>query len=416
MPTPFAAIDVETIAALNKGDESALERIFRSHFDVLVERAHERLTDEKAAAPRLVAGVVRAVWDERAAFKSSGEIEGFINEELRNRARAIRSRLAAVHRFEKTEGVKPLESHAAPTADQLWTEIATALHQPVVDPATAAKERRAHLAHEAAGHIAGVAKPRNWKVPAALAVVGAVALYFAYGSVMQSSQASLVTSLLQASNAPTVNSRPGQLGTFALADSSVVRLGADSRLIRVANFGREHRTALVTGTAAVTIGKGSTLPFEMRAGGAAVTAATGELAVRDFADEPFALVQARSDGVGVKIGKTERALKAGETVVIGRDSTLRDATADEAATAFSWLDGKLVVKEVSVRDAMKTLYRWYALDIAIRDSVVLDRMVSLEVPIDSSQAAIAGMERGAELRFEWDKERMTFRDAAKKKP
>ena len=107
MPTPFAPIDAETITALNKGDEKALERIFRTHYDVLLERALERLSDEKAAAPRLVASVVRELWEERAGFHSTAEIEGFVNEEFRNRARAVRSRMAAVHRFEKTEGVSP---------------------------------------------------------------------------------------------------------------------------------------------------------------------------------------------------------------------------------------------------------------------------------------------------------------------
>ncbi len=414
MSTPFAPIDADTITALNKGDEKALERIFRSHYDVLLERALERLSDEKAAAPRLVAAVVREVWQERAGFKSSAELEGFINEELRNRARAVRSRMAAVHRFEKTEGVKAHETHAAPGADQLWGEILAVLHQPVVDPAVAAKARREHLAHEAAGHIAGVAKPFNWKMATVLTVVGAVVLYFGYNKVMSSSKSSLVTTLLAATDAPTVNSRPGQLGTFTLADSSIVRLGADSRIVRVKDFGKEYRSLVATGSVAITVGAGSQLPLEARLGEAAVTATGGEFAVRDYADEAVRYVQARSDGIAVKLAETGRTLKAGETVVLGRDGTLRDATADEAAVAFGWLDGKLVVKAVPVSDAIKAMYRWYGIDLGVRDSSLLQRTVSLDVPIESSQMAIAAMESGANLKFEWVNNRMMFKDAAKK--
>jgi ferric-dicitrate binding protein FerR (iron transport regulator) len=411
MSTAFAPIDAATIASLNKGDEAALETIFRTHYDVLLERALERLKDEKPAAPRLVAAVIRELWEEREGFHSTTEIEGFINEELRQRARAVRSRMAAVHRFEKTEGVKAHEAHAPPSADQLWKEIASALHQPMVDPAVAAKKRREHLAHEAAGHIAQVAKPRNWRTPAILVAVGALALWGGYTWASKASKSSVITMMLAASDAPQVVTRPGQLGNFALGDSSIVRLGADTKIIRVANFGREYRSATVTGTAAINVGSGSTLPFEMRIGEASITATGGEFAVRDYANEPARYVQARSDGIAVTLPTGARTLKAGETLVITRDSTMRDATADEAAFAFGWLDGKLVLKEVPVRDAMQALYRWYGLDIAVRDSVVLDRPVSLDVPIESSQMAIAALETAGELKFEWVDTRMTFKDA-----
>ena len=90
MSTAFPPIDSATIASLNKGDEAALEQIFRSHYAVLLERALERLKDEPAAAPRLVSAVVRALWDERDGVHTVGEIEGFVNEEFRQREAAKR--------------------------------------------------------------------------------------------------------------------------------------------------------------------------------------------------------------------------------------------------------------------------------------------------------------------------------------
>lgn len=414
MPLPFAPIDAATIAALHAGSEQALETIFRSHYDVLLERAAERLGDEKPAAPRLVIAVMRELWTQRAALKTSAEIEGFCNEEFRNRARAVRSRMAAVHRFEKTEGVK-VEAHATPTADQAWKDLVAALHQPAVDPETAAARRREHAKHDAAEHIAHVAERRSWKGPAVLIVLAVILVGAGYIWATNASKTSYVTQLLSASDAPNVVSRPGQLGAFALADSSQVRLGADSRLVRVANFGRDYRSASIVGTAAITVGAGSTLPLEVRLGDASITATAGEIAVRDFADEPSRYVQARGGDLAVQVGETERALKAGETIALGRDGTVRDATADEAAAAFGWLDGKLVLKDVTVRDAMKALYRWYALDIAMQDSVTLDRTLSLDVPLESSQLAIAAMETGAQLKFEWMGQRMSFKDAAKKR-
>ncbi len=411
MTTPFAPIDAATITSLNKGDEKALEQIFRSHYDVLLERALDRLKDEKAAAPRLVAAVIRELWEEREGFHSSAEVEGFLNEEFRNRARAIRSRMAAVHRFEKSEGVKGGGSHAPPNADQLWKEIADALHKPVVDAAAAAKSRRAHAAHDAAAHIAGAAGPRNWRTPAILIAVFGIVLVGLYMWAQKASRESVIAQALAESDAPQVLTRPGQLGSLKLGDSSTVRLGADSKLVYVKGFGREYRAATVAGTAAIQVSEGHSMPFEMRLGESMVSASGGEFAVRDFADELARYVTARSDGIEVKGPKGSRSLKSGETVVLGRDSTLRDATADEAAMAFGWMDGKLVMRGGTVRDATKALYRWYGIDVAVLDTAALDRPLALDVPLESSQLAIAGVESGAQLKFEWQGTRMTFKDA-----
>ncbi len=413
MSTAFPPIDSATIASLNKGEEAALEKIFRSHYAVLLERALERLHDEPAAAPRLVASVVRALWDERDGVHTAGEIEGFVNEEFRQRARAIRSRMAAVHRFEKSEKVAAHEAHAPPSTDQLWKEITTALHQPVVDAATAAKNRREHAAHGAAEHMRSVTGPRNWKMPAMLTVVGALALWGGYVWASNASKTSVITMMLAETDAPQVATRAGQLGSVSLGDSSRARLGADTKIIMVKGFGREYRSASVSGTVSIAVASGNRLPLEVRLGNVSVFSGSAEIAVRDFADEPVRYVQAKGDGVRVTVGESARTLKAGETVAIPRDGVLRDATADEAAQAFGWLDGKLVLRDVAVRDAMHELFRWYGLDITVRDSLTLDRKVSLEATLESTKEVIAAMEAGAQLKFEWVDNRMTFKDGAR---
>ena len=413
MSSAFPPIDSATIASLNKGDEAALETIFRSHYAVLLERALERLHDEQAAAPRLVASVVRALWDEREGVHTADEIEGFVNEEFRQRARAIRSRMAAVHRFEKSEKVAAHEVHAPPNTEQLWKEIIAALHQPVVDPATAAKQRREHAAHGAAEHMRSVTARRNWKMPAMLTLVGALALWAGYSWASKASKTSVITTMLAETDAPQITTRAGQFGSVALGDSSRARLGADSKIVMVKGFGREYRSASVSGTVAIAVATGNRLPLEVRLGNVSVFSESAEIAVRDFGDEPVRYVQAKGDGVRVQVGESARTLKAGETVAIPRDGALRDATADEIAHAFAWLDGKLVLRDVTVRDAMSELFRWYGLDITVRDSLTLDRKVTLEATLESTKEVIAAMEAAAQLKFEWVDNRMTFKDGAR---
>ena len=250
-------------------------------------------------------------------------------------------------------------------------------------------------------------------MPAILTLVGALCLWGGYTWASKASKVSVITQMLAETDAPTVNTRPGQLGSVSLGDSSRARLGADSKIVMVKGFGREYRSALVSGTAAITVASGNALPLEIRLGEVSVTAADGELAVRDFADEPARFVQAKGEGVQVKAGESSRSLKAGETVAITRDGALRDATADEAAQAFGWLDGKLVLRDVTVRDAMQDLYRWYGLDIAMRDTLTLDRKVTLEATLESTKEVIAAMEASGQLKFEWVENRMTFKDGAK---
>ena len=415
MSIPFAAVDAATIASLNKGEERALEQIFRSHYDVLLERATDRLKDEPSAAPRVVSAAIRELWEERQGFHTSAEIEGFFNEEFRHRARAVRSRMAAVHRFEKSEGVAAHAAAAAPSADKLWGEIAAALHAPILDPAAASKRRREHAAHDAAHHIANVSAPRSFRTAIIVGTVGAVCLIGGYLWAEKASARAAVTQMLVATDATTVVTKPGQLGSLTLGDSSTVRLGAESKIVVVAKFGREYRAASASGSVAINVKEGNKQALEVRMGDVSVQASAGEFAVRDFADEPARYVTAKSDGIRVTVPTSDRTLKAGETVAIVRGGALRDATADEAAQAFSWLDGKLVLRDVTVGDARHELWRWYGIDVKI-DSSLFARRLSVDVPLESSQAAIAAFEGGGGLRFAWVDNRMTLQDASKPLP
>jgi ferric-dicitrate binding protein FerR (iron transport regulator) len=152
----------------------------------------------------------------------------------------------------------------------------------------------------------------------------------------------------------------------------------------------------------------------MRLGEFSVRASTGVFAVRDYNDENARYARAIEGDLELSGPGVSRTLKPGEAVVIGRDSTVRDATADESAFAFAWMDGKLVLHDATMRDVRSQLFRWYAVDIALADSSLLDRTVTLDVPLESSQAAITVIESLANLKFDWADRQMIFRDAAAK--
>jgi ferric-dicitrate binding protein FerR (iron transport regulator) len=412
MSSPFAPIDPATISALNAGDERALETIFRDHFAWILERALERLKGENAAAPRLIVATVREFWEERDGFHTSAEVEAFFSEELRHRARAVRARMNAVHRFEKAEGVHAHAPVVPPTADQLWNDIATALHQPVVDAATAAKQRRQHAKHEVAEHIATVTRGGSWKAPAIIVSLATIVALAGGWYMSQASRAEVVNQLLGSADAVTITTRAGQMGSATLNDSSTVRLAPETRLVVVPRFGRDYRTLSVAGAAQFTVARGNAQSFDARLGDLVVRSTGGTFTVRDYDDEQFRLIRADEGTLEVRMAAGNRTLAAGAVMRVGRDGAV-DTPADAGALqAFAWTDGRLVLTEATVGEAAQQMRRWYGMDIAVVDSTAAAQRISLSVPLESSQGAIAAIEGSAPVRFAWVDGQMTFQPAA----
>lgn len=408
MSATFAPIDQATISALNAGGERALEQIFREHYDWILERAYERLKGENAAAPKLIVNTVRELWEERDGFHSSAEIEAFFNEEFRHRSRAIRARMTAVHRFEKAEGVHVAPPASPPTADQVWNEIATELHRPVVDPVTAAKRRRENRSHDVAEHIQTVTQRAAWKTPViivAVAAVVALATAWWYG---QKSRADVINQMLGSAEAMQVNTRAGQLGSATLADNSTARLGPETRLVIVDRFGGNYRTLSVSGTAAFEVSSGNANEFEARLGDVSVFSSGGAFSVRDYADEMVRTVRAESGALRLEVGGNSRTLAEGSAVTIDRSGTVTEVDAATAERELAWTGGRLVLRNVTVADAMQALWRWYGMDASVTDDAAAGRSVSIDVPLDSRQAAISALEGAAQLRFSYVDGKMTF--------
>lgn len=408
MSSTFSPIDPATISALNAGGERELEQIFREHYAWILERALERLKGENAAAPRLIISTVREFWEERDGFHSSAEIEAFFSEELRHRARAIRARMTAVHRFEKAEGVHVAPPATPPTADQLWTEISAGLHQPLVDVAAAAKKRREHRSHEVAEHISTVAQRGAWKTPVIIATVATIVAVVGAWWLTQSSRAEVVNQLLGSAEAETIDTRAGQTGSAQLSDNSTARLAPETRLIVVPRFGRDYRTLSVAGAAQFTVAPDGAHPFEARLGDITVRSSGGVFTVRDYADEQMRLIRADEGEIEVRLPSGDRNLAAGEALKIGRDGTAEAPSDAEALQGFAWTDARLVLRDVSVEQAAQHFWRWYGMDISVPDSAVAARTLSLSVPLESSQGAIAAVEGAAQVSFAWVDGRMTF--------
>lgn len=130
--------------------------------------------------------------------------------------------------------------------------------------------------------------------------------------------------------------------------------------------------------------------------------------MRDYGDETLRFVRADEGDIRVAAGKTERRVRAGESVTIDRSGAIADGDADVVGRELSWTDDRLILRNVTAAEAVARLWRWYGLDVTLTDSVAGARSLSIDVPLGASQAALAAIEGGAQVRFQWVDGKMTL--------
>lgn len=413
MSSHFTPVNAATIAALNAGSEQALEMIYRENFAWILDTALVRLKGEDAAAPKLIVGTVREFWEERDGFHTAAEIEAFFNEELRHRARAVRARMAAVHRFEKVEGVHSPTAHAPPSVDTIWNEIAAELHRPAVDAATAAKRRREASAHGVAEHINTATKRGSWKTPALIITVATIVALTGAAWFSQRSHNQVILQMLGSADAQLIDASAGQIGAVTLGDQSMARLGPESRLTIVPGFGGDYRTLRVDGTASFGIAAGGNQPFDARLGDVTIMATSGGFTVRDYPGEGMRIVRVDSGEAEVTVARERITLQSGEALTIDRAGKTTTPDAAMVAEALSWTAGRLVLNDHPLQDVVQALRRWYGMDVSVVDSTKLDTPVSIDVELGSTQDAIRAIETAAALKFQWVDGKMTFQPTTK---
>ena len=79
--------------------------------------------------------------------------------------------------------------------------------------------------------------------------------------------------------------------------------------------------------------------------------------------------------------------------------------------AFSWMDGTVIIHNETLKGALNELRRWYGLDLVVKDSAVLTRMVTMKVPLSSKMDAIHELEKAGHVKFAYEKQTAVLLDA-----
>jgi ferric-dicitrate binding protein FerR (iron transport regulator) len=406
-------IDQDVLVGLRQGDDRSLEQLFRDRYPGLLQEAAKEL-DNPAAAPRVVERAFLRVWDEREKFETREALDSFLRTAVHDSATRERKRLATLHRFEAGAHVNVAHHTTAPppTADEAWAHLKSALHTEPADVHAAARAQATHLQrHDAAEHVASIGKRKiPWgmlAVGAAVAALVAAPLYWAE----QSGTDAAANRALASTDARAVSTVTGQQAAVTLLDGSQAKLGADTKLVIAPDFGTTVRAIKVDGAALFTVAPGQKHPFYVRAGNATVTATGTTFGVHAFLGDETVVVAAREGSVHVKAGDAERDVTAPNGVVVTTDGEIRDATAPEIEEGLSWTQDQFTVANRPLREALRRINRWYAIDLVVRDSALLTRPVSVKAGLQASGDAIKELEKTGRLKFGYDDKTMVLTDA-----
>lgn len=415
MPATFAPLAADQLAAIRGGDEAAFEQLVKTRFDVLVEKARAHLGDQSSAASRVAVSVLLSSWADRAHFTTPDAAESYLDAEVSHRAADELRKRASLHRFELHEGVQVTAPAAKSdmTAEQAWQQISERLHVSAEQLQAHREEARALAKKHAREHVNSVAGRR---VPVGMIAIGAlllVVIVFGLRYMNTGSAELALTRALDAEDARTLRAFPGQRGTISLLDESTAQLGAGSTM-RVPNgFGSSLRGLSLDGAAHFVVAPDKTPEFQVRARGAAVIATGTAFSVRAYEDDTEVFVNVREGSVRVhpEIGKSaSRTLNAGEALAIANDGTMRTPDAREVALAFSWVDGELMLENVTLERALAALRRWHNVDAALADSALLSRPVTARLTLESAGEALDALSRAGNLEITYEGKQMVLRE------
>ncbi|HEX6058318.1 MAG TPA: DUF4974 domain-containing protein, partial [Gemmatimonadaceae bacterium] len=123
------------------------------------------------------------------------------------------------------------------------------------------------------------------------------------------------------------------------------------------------------------------------------------------------LVRVDSGSVSVDAGDESRDVAAGETIAIAAGAAPRAAPQALTDEMLGWTTDSLVVSERPLRDVLPQIARWYALDLWVADSALLDRPVALRAGLGSSGEVIRALEESANVRIRNVDRRLFITDA-----
>jgi transmembrane sensor len=286
------------------------------------------------------------------------------------------------------------EAAPAPSADAMWSRL---------------QRRMGGRASPRHGPRINRAARRGWKTP----ITTAASLLIIAGAVV-----ALSIARHQVTGPPPITPQHeyatgrGERATVRLADGSVVTLAAGSRVRIPAEFGATTRELSLDGEAIFEVAHDAAHPFRVRAGRALIEDIGTRFDVRAYGDESTVAVAVADGAVviaSVRGGHDSNTHLPADTghVLIGRgqlgrlepDGRVSSASGIQLPRYFGWADGHLVFVKAPLPEVLRTIGRWYDLDIRVPDPLLAKRLVSGEFSTQAPSEMLDALAAAVDARF-----------------
>jgi len=200
----------------------------------------------------------------------------------------------------------------------------------------------------------------------------------------------------------TIISGVGQRLNLRLADGSRVLLAPDSRLVLGPSFGSTHRVVALEGRAYFDIAHDAVHPFLVTIDGARVRdlgtsfemdaypprsaqpTRTASADSRIIVVSGAVAVENSRTLVGQTLGRGEERPRSAATMIVTAGQVMHIDPSGQATLVtpgdltpwLGWTSGDLVFNNVSLRDALPELRRWYGVDVKLADSTLANRHIT----------------------------------------
>lgn len=181
----------------------------------------------------------------------------------------------------------------------------------------------------------------------------------------------------------------GQRATVRLADGSTATLAPDSELRYPDTFADSARHVMLRGQAFFEVDPEGARPFRIHARNTTTEVLGTAFSIQAY-PETAALRVVVAEG---RVSVTDDRSRSSATVSRGEIATV---TQGQVTTAFAqdldaelaWRDGQLPFRQTPLPEVLRTLERWYAVDMTLADSTLSQRRLTAEFDGESLSEAL----------------------------
>jgi len=168
-----------------------------------------------------------------------------------------------------------------------------------------------------------------------------------------------------AQNYKEVKAHKGQKLTIDLPDGTVVQLNSESTLRFPAKFAAASRQVELKGEAFFSVTKDPSSPFSIGTLNTRITVLGTRFNLRAYPSEAQTSVVVEEGRVRFS-GKTDSLILTANQLGVLRSGSAMQMKEVSAESYLAWKDNKLVFENESLESIVKTLERWYAVQISIK--------------------------------------------------